>query len=136
MGALTVSVKAAAFAALLLCAGPAAADPLDRWSAQIAEASSRFGVPTDWIRRVMRAESGGRTTLGGRPIVNRRRHMRRIPATSRESDAASKDLQRRGFKFVGSTIIYAHMQATGMVNDHLVSCYRHAECAALARAHP
>jgi DNA-3-methyladenine glycosylase I len=50
-----------------------------------------------------------------------------IPATSRESDAFSKDLKQRGFKFVGSTIIYAHMQATGMVNDHLVSCFRHQE---------
>ena len=66
--------------------------------------------------------------VGGKPLVNRRRHMRRIPATTRESDAASKDLQKRGFKFVGSTIIYAHMQATGMVNDHLVTCFRHAEC--------
>jgi DNA-3-methyladenine glycosylase I len=67
--------------------------------------------------------------VGGRPIVNRRRQMRRIPATSRESDAASKDLRKRGFKFVGSTIIYAHMQATGMVNDHLLSCFRYAELA-------
>jgi DNA-3-methyladenine glycosylase I len=67
--------------------------------------------------------------VGGRPIVNRRRHTRRIPATSRESDAASKDLQKRGFKFVGSTIIYAHMQATGMVNDHLVTCFRYPELA-------
>jgi DNA-3-methyladenine glycosylase I len=67
--------------------------------------------------------------VGGRPIVNRRRQMRRIPATSRESDAASKDLRKRGFKFVGSTIIYAHMQATGMVNDHLLTCFRYAELA-------
>lgn len=71
MGGLTVSAKATAFAALLLCARPAAADPLDRWSAHIAEASVRFAMPADWIRRVMRAESGGRTTLGGRPIVSR-----------------------------------------------------------------
>ena len=67
--------------------------------------------------------------VGGKPLVNRRRHMRRIPATTRESDAVAKALQQRGFKFVGSTIIYAHMQATGMVNDHLVTCFRHAECA-------
>ena len=66
--------------------------------------------------------------VGGKPLVNRRRHMRRIPATTRESDAVAKALQQRGFKFVGSTIIYAHMQATGMVNDHLVTCFRHAEC--------
>jgi DNA-3-methyladenine glycosylase I len=70
---------------------------------------------------------------GGRPIVNRRRQMKQVPPTSAESDAASKDLRKRGFKFVGSTIIYAYMQATGMVNDHLVTCYRHAECAELAR---
>jgi DNA-3-methyladenine glycosylase I len=70
--------------------------------------------------------------VGGKPILNRRRGMKQIPATSAESDAASKDMRRRGFKFVGSTIVYAHMQATGMVNDHLVTCYRHAECARLA----
>jgi DNA-3-methyladenine glycosylase I len=51
--------------------------------------------------------------------------MKDLPATSKESEALSKDLKRRGFKFVGSTIIYAHMQAVGMVNDHLVTCYRH-----------
>ena len=54
-----------------------------------------------------------------------------MPATSRESDALSKDLKRRGFKFVGSTIIYAHMQATGLVNDHLVSCFRYKDTARL-----
>lgn len=65
--------------------------------------------------------------VGGQPIVNRWREMSQVPATSLESDAFSKDLQRRGFKFVGSTIMYAHMQATGMVNDHVVTCFRHAE---------
>jgi len=65
--------------------------------------------------------------VGGKPIVNRWREMSQVPATTAESDAFSKDLQRRGFKFVGSTIMYAHMQATGMVNDHLVTCFRHAE---------
>jgi len=65
--------------------------------------------------------------VGGKPIVNRWTDMKQIPATSRESDALSKDLQKRGFKFVGSTIMYAHMQATGMVNDHLVTCFRHEE---------
>ncbi|MCS6913309.1 MAG: DNA-3-methyladenine glycosylase I [Myxococcota bacterium] len=69
--------------------------------------------------------------VGGRPIVNRRRTMGDIPATSAESDALSKDLRRRGFKFVGSRIIYAHMQAVGMVNDHLTSCFRYQACAAL-----
>jgi DNA-3-methyladenine glycosylase I len=65
--------------------------------------------------------------VGGQPRVNRRRTHRQIPATSRESDAFSKDLKRRGFSFVGSTVIYAHMQAVGMVNDHLVACYRYRE---------
>src|ERR1700737_2557575 len=65
--------------------------------------------------------------VDGRPKLNRRKAMREIPATSRESDAFSKDLKRRGFRFVGSTIIYAHMQAVGMVNDHLVDCFRYRE---------
>ena len=65
--------------------------------------------------------------VDGRPIQNTRKTMKDIPAVTRESDAMSKDLIGRGFKFVGSTICYAHMQATGMVNDHLVSCFRHAQ---------
>lgn len=63
--------------------------------------------------------------VGGKPIVNRKKNMKDYQATSPESDAFSKDLKKRGFTFVGSTIIYAHMQAVGMVNDHLVSCFRH-----------
>jgi DNA-3-methyladenine glycosylase I len=51
--------------------------------------------------------------------------MKKMAVTSKESDALSKDLKQRGFKFVGSTIVYAHMQAVGMVNDHLVTCFRH-----------
>jgi DNA-3-methyladenine glycosylase I len=66
--------------------------------------------------------------VGGKPIVNRWREMSQVPAKTAESDALAKDLQRRGFKFVGSTIMYAHMQATGMVNDHVVTCFRHGEC--------
>lgn len=66
--------------------------------------------------------------VGGKPIVNRFRATSEVPATSPQSDALSKDLKKRGFRFVGSTIIYAHMQATGMVNDHLVDCFRHKEC--------
>jgi DNA-3-methyladenine glycosylase I len=66
---------------------------------------------------------------GGRPVVNRWTDMKQVPATSPESDAFSKDLQKRGFKFVGSTIMYAHMQATGMVNDHVVGCFRYNEVA-------
>ena len=65
--------------------------------------------------------------VNGRQKVNAFTRMDQIPATSRESDAFSKDLKRRGFKFTGSTIIYAYMQATGMVNDHLVSCFRYHE---------
>jgi DNA-3-methyladenine glycosylase I len=63
--------------------------------------------------------------VDGRPLVNRWRALREVPPTSPVSDAWSKDLRARGFKFVGSTIVYAHMQATGMVNDHLVGCFRH-----------
>jgi DNA-3-methyladenine glycosylase I len=69
--------------------------------------------------------------VDGRPIQSRLQQMKEMPATSKESDALSKDLKQRGFKFVGSTIIYAHMQAVGMVNDHLVSCFRHKHCARL-----
>jgi DNA-3-methyladenine glycosylase I len=65
--------------------------------------------------------------VDGRPRRHQWKAMRDIPATSHESDAFSKDLKRRGFSFVGSTIIYAHMQAVGMVNDHLVGCFRHRE---------
>lgn len=65
--------------------------------------------------------------VGGKPIVNRWRKHGEVPATSKESDALSNDLKARGFKFVGSTIIYAHMQATGLVNDHLVGCFRYRE---------
>jgi len=68
--------------------------------------------------------------VGGSPIQNRFKRDGDIPATSPESDALSKDLKKRGFKFVGSTIIYAHMQATGMVNDHVVGCFRHKPCVA------
>jgi DNA-3-methyladenine glycosylase I len=67
--------------------------------------------------------------VGGEPKVNRWRVMKQIPATSTESDALSKDLKGRGFRFVGSTVIYAHMQAVGMVNDHLVECFRYREVA-------
>ena len=71
--------------------------------------------------------------VGGRPIQHRFRSMQELPATSSESDALSDDLKRRGFRFVGSTIVYAHMQATGMVNDHQTGCFRHRPCAELGR---
>jgi DNA-3-methyladenine glycosylase I len=63
------------------------------------------------------------------PLQNARRSLGDIPSSSNESDAMSKDLKKRGFKFVGTTICYAFMQATGMVNDHIVDCFRHAELA-------
>ena len=66
--------------------------------------------------------------VDGRPIRNVWKTTKQVPATSPESDALSKDLKQRGFKFVGSTIVYAHMQAIGMVNDHLVTCFRHKVC--------
>ncbi len=67
--------------------------------------------------------------VGGKAIRNRRRHPKAIPARTRESDAMSKDLKTRGFKFAGSTICYAFMQAVGMVSDHTVNCFRHRQLA-------
>lgn len=77
-----------------------------------------FGSFSDYIWRF----------VDGKPIVNHLKTLSEIPATTNISDKISADLKKRGFKFVGSTIIYAHMQATGMVNDHLVTCPRHKEC--------
>ena len=71
--------------------------------------------------------------VGNWPIVNRFRTMAELPARSRESDAMSRDLSRRGFRFVGPTICYALMQAVGMVNDHLVTCFRHDVVKGMAR---
>ena len=65
--------------------------------------------------------------VNGKPIVNNFKTLAEIPATTPLSDTISKDLKKRGFKFVGSTVVYAHMQATGMVNDHIVDCFRHKE---------
>jgi DNA-3-methyladenine glycosylase I len=83
----------------------------------------------------VREELGGLDTyfwrfVDGRPIVNTWRDISRVPASTPLSDTISKDMKKRGFKFVGSTIIYAHMQATGMVNDHTVDCFRHCELVA------
>jgi DNA-3-methyladenine glycosylase I len=72
--------------------------------------------------------------VGGKPRQNRFANQKQVPPVSPESDALSKDLKQRGFRFVGSTIIYAHMQATGMVNDHITGCFRYKECKALAKA--
>lgn len=65
--------------------------------------------------------------VGGQPLQNARKSMKNVPAQTAESDAMSKNLKRRGFRFVGTTICYAFMQATGMVNDHLMDCFRHSE---------
>jgi DNA-3-methyladenine glycosylase I len=65
--------------------------------------------------------------VDGKPIVNRWTDMKQIPATSKESDALSKDLTKRGFKFVGSTVMYAHLQACGLINDHATFCFRYRE---------
>jgi DNA-3-methyladenine glycosylase I len=65
--------------------------------------------------------------VDGRPIVNTWKELKQLPASTPLSDRVSKELKHRGFGFVGTTVVYAHMQATGMVNDHLVSCFRHAE---------
>ena len=81
------------------------------------EIQREFGSFNDYIWRF----------VGGRPKQNRWRTLAQLPATSPESDALSRDLKQRGFSFVGSTIMYAHMQAAGLVNDHLVRCFRHRE---------
>lgn len=86
------------------------------------EVQSAFGSFTDYIWGF----------VDGEPVQNHWRLQSDCPATSPLSDALSKDLKQRGFKFVGSTTVYAHMQATGLINDHIVACYRHRECAALA----
>jgi DNA-3-methyladenine glycosylase I len=89
---------------------------------QFLEVQAEFGTFCDYLWQF----------VGGQPIQNRWKRLTDVPATSPESDAVSKDLKSRGFKFVGSTIVYAHMQATGLVNDHLVHCVRHRECRELA----
>mgnify|MGYP001826968702 FL=1 len=81
-----------------------------------------YGTFSDYIWRF----------VDGKPIQNRFGRDRDVPATSPVSDALSKDLKKRGFRFVGSTIVYAHMQATGLVNDHVTGCFRHDACATLA----
>jgi len=74
------------------------------------------------------------TFVNGSPIQNRRKSLRDIPPRTAESDALSKDLKRRGFRFVGSTICYAMMQGCGMVNDHVTGCFRYAELGGKRRA--
>ena len=86
------------------------------------EVQAQFGSFSDYIWRF----------TDGLPIQNAWKTLAELPATTPLAETISKDLKKRGFKFVGPTIVYAHMQATGMVNDHLVSCFRHAEVADLA----
>ena len=74
--------------------------------------------------------------VDGQPIQNKFRKDSDVPATSPQSDALSKDLKKRGFRFVGSTIVYAHMQATGLVNDHVIGCFRYRPCALLGKKMP
>lgn len=88
-------------------------------AAAFLKVQEEFGSFDDYIWRF----------VDGAPIVNRFTETSEIPAKTAVSDAISKDMKKRGFSFVGSTIIYAHMQATGMVNDHVVECFRHAELA-------
>lgn len=83
-------------------------------AAKFLQVQAEFGSFDEYIWRF----------VDGKPIVSRLETLQDYPATSRESDALSKDLKQRGFKFVGPTIVYAHMQATGMVNDHVTSCFR------------
>jgi DNA-3-methyladenine glycosylase I len=71
---------------------------------------------------------------GGEPVINHWQKLAELPSESELAQKISKDLKQRGFRFIGPTTIYAHMQATGMVNDHLVSCFRHREVQKLARA--
>lgn len=71
--------------------------------------------------------------VDGKPIQNRWKAMTKVPAATELSDVLAKDLRARGFKFVGSTIVYAYMQAVGLVNDHVITCFRHAECARLGK---
>ena len=87
------------------------------------EVQSEFGSFSDYIWRF----------TDGIPIQNAFKTLAEIPAKTALAESISKDLKNRGFKFVGPTIVYAHMQATGMVNDHLVSCFRHFEVAAMSK---
>ncbi len=90
------------------------------------ELQNEFGSAALFLWRFV--DPDARSVAAARPIVNRWRDRGQVPARTRESDAMSRALSKRGFRFVGSTICYAFMQATGMVNDHLVSCPRHGAC--------
>jgi DNA-3-methyladenine glycosylase I len=90
-----------------------------------------------WLQMMEQGAGFGAYLWGfvdGKPIVNRYKAITEVPAETELSRVLAKDLKSRGFKFCGPTIVYAFMQATGMVNDHLTSCHRHAACARLGRA--
>lgn len=87
------------------------------------ELQTEFGSFDDYVWRF----------VDGKPITGNWREQREVPATSAESDALSKDLKSRGMKFVGSTIVYSHMQATGLINDHVLDCFRFDACCKLGR---
>ena len=92
-------------------------------AAAFLEVSEKFGSFDAYIWRF----------VGGEPVVRRRRNMKQVPPRTALSDTMSKDLKKRGFRFVGSTICYAFMQAAGIVNDHLVGCFRHGEVSKAGR---
>jgi len=93
-----------------------------------------------WLEIIEKDKGGFRDFVwkhvDGHPIVNRYKSIKQIPAKTKMSEALSKDLKKRGFNFCGPVIVYAFAQAVGMVNDHVVSCHRHAECAKLAAGSP
>ena len=100
---------------------------------------AKIGATIDNARAILTLEASGAdfvehvwSFVGGRPIQNGFTEQGTLPAETAESKAMSKDLKKRGFRFVGPTTLYAFMQSAGLVNDHLVSCYRYEECAALA----
>jgi DNA-3-methyladenine glycosylase I len=90
------------------------------------ELAARHGSFSDWIWGF----------VDGRPVQNSWRSMAELPATTPLSDAVSKEMRRLGFKFMGSTVVYSHLQATGLVNDHLRTCFRHREVRDMSRARP
>src|SRR5262245_17468184 len=100
---------------------------------------SKIEATIDNARAIVALEASGTSFVdhlwsfvGGKPIQNRFQRMGELPAETNESKSMSKDLKKRGFRFVGPTILYAFMQSAGLVNDHTLDCYRYAECAALA----
>jgi DNA-3-methyladenine glycosylase I len=116
-------------------------DDVDRLmlDAGIVRNRAKIESTIDNARAVLALESGGTdfvehlwSFVGGAPIQNHFERIGELPAETAESRAMSKDLKKRGFRFVGPTTLYAFMQAAGLVNDHIVSCYRHEECARLA----